>query len=274
MSNLEQAMSRLAGNAAPIDKPSVVTATTDNAANVTTTTKPTPYTTGLAVNEALEKLGEKLGEFKEYSNQLTIPEITGTRVVKLLYQVNKATGKKLRENSYVRIPVKHLSEEHIVSRVAELAPFVLTWLQELEDKEIKLGHSRGLLSLHTEGLSLDKIIEKLEESNAGARLNKEKIAAWFNAEMQEMLVVLIADKMGISDTPSVEQLAKLEQIVAAYREKYESLAGGKTNLGKEDCLAMIDVIKKCEADGTMLGSRFIVKLQIMSEKDKEILFSL
>ena len=44
-------------------------------------------------------LGEELGKFKAYDNQLTIADIEGTRIVKCLYQVNTKTGVKAGDNS-------------------------------------------------------------------------------------------------------------------------------------------------------------------------------
>lgn len=239
---------------------------------------PTPYTNSIGVAEELAKLGEKLGEFKAYDSQLPIAEITGTRIVKCLYQVSPKTGKKLRENSYVRVPTKHLTEEHVISSIAILSPFILTWLQELEDKEIKLGHSKGLLSLHTDSLSMDKLIERLEESNISARLTKEKIGQWFDAFMLTDLTELVADKMGISASDadiSDADIVKLEKVLLAYRGKFESLAGGKTFINEDDCLAMIGVIGKCgNAASSMLGIRFNSKLEGMMKKDEELLLSL
>ena len=227
---------------------------------------PAPYTASLGMNEELERLGETLGQFKEYNSQLPLADITGTRIVKCLYKENPKTGKKIAENSYVRIPVKHLSEEHIVTRIAELAPHVLAWLQEQEDRDIKLGHSKGLLQVHTSLMSMDLIIEKLEEANLSTRLTKEKIGEWFDTAMSPTLQVLIADKMNLPDTAGVAELEKLDRIVAAYKGKYESLAGGKTLISKDECISMIDVIVKCGADTSLLGAKFIARLEAMSTK--------
>ena len=104
---------------------------------------PTPLTNGLGVQDELAKLGEILGQFKAYDSQLPIAEIAGTRIVKCLYQVNSKTGKKMQENSYVRIPCKHLTEELIVSSIASLSPYILSYLQELEAGMIKEEHKNN-----------------------------------------------------------------------------------------------------------------------------------
>jgi hypothetical protein len=225
----------------------------------------------------LEKLGEKLGEYKPYDSQLPIAEIEGTRIVKCLYQVSKTganAGKKVAENSFVRIPTKHISEEMIVARIAELTPYVLSYLQSIEDSIIKEEHKSGLLNLYVDGLSIDKIIEALEASEAGARLTKDKVNEWFTLEVRDNLVLLFSDKMGLGDNPSEQELDKLGNIIAAYRKKFESLAGGKSAIKEEDCIAMIAVIKSCEADKSIIGSRFIAKLDKLAKKEEELLFTL
>jgi hypothetical protein len=222
----------------------------------------------------LEKLGETMGDYKPYDSQLPIVDIEGTRIVKCLYQVAKATGKKVAENSYVRIPVKHMTEEVIVERIAELSPYVLGWLQELEDGMIKDDHKAGILSVYTEGLSLDKIVEKLEAAEAGARLNKEKIEEWFVDALADSLTVKFAEKMRLHDDSSLEELEKLELVILAYRKKFASLASPKVMLKEEDCLAMIAVIKQCEAEGSLIGKRFVGKLEKMQKREEEVLMSL
>ena len=220
-------------------------------------------------------LGESLGEFKAYDNQLTIAEITGTRVVKCLYQVNTKTGVKAGDNSYVRIPTSHLTEELIANRIAELTPYVLTYLQGIEDANIKADHKAGIVSVYTENLSLDKIIESLESSEAGSRLNKEKIEAWFNADCADKLAALFMEKLGIDVNCTDEvKLVKLEAVMNAYKDKFTSLAGGKTYIKEEDCQAMISVITSCDADKSLIGSRFVSRLTKMMTKVDDTLLSL
>jgi hypothetical protein len=231
----------------------------------------------VALTAELSKLGEVLGAPKPYDSQLPIAEIAGTRIVKCLYQVSKTganAGKKKQENTYYRLPVKHLTEELIVSRIAELSPYVLGYLQEIEDKEIKAYHAQGGIAVRCESLSIDKIIEALEASEAGARLNKEKIEAWFVAELQDSLAVAFAERLGISESSSEAELEKLEMVLNAYKAKFASLAGGKTYIKEADCIAMIAVIVKADAESSLLGKRFIARLEGMKKKEDDLLLSL
>lgn len=233
-------------------------------------------TEGSVMREQLAAKGEKLGEFRAYDPQLTIPEIAGTRICKLLYQVSPKTGKKAAENSYVRLPTKHIEDAAIKEQLAALLPHITDWLAGLEDAQIREIHKKGQLNVFTEGLSIQKLIDVLESAGNGERLNKAKIGAWFEEYMQEGMENLVAAKMGITPegidagTFGEQHLARLAAVVGAYRTKFESLAGGKTALPDADCRAMIDVIGKVEgaADST-LGGRFIDRLQKMMEKEKE-----
>jgi len=222
----------------------------------------------------LKDLGEVLGAPKAYDSQLPIADIAGTRIVKCLYQAAKATGKKKAENTYYRVPTKHLTEELVVSRIAELSPYVLSYLQEQEDKEIKAYHAKGGQQVYTESLSIDKIIEALEASEAGARLNKEKIEAWFTECLQDSLAVAFAARLGITENSSEQELVKLELVLNAYKAKFASLAGGKTYIKEADCIAMISVVVKAEAEQSLLGKRFIARLESMKKKEDDLLLSL
>ncbi len=219
-------------------------------------------------------LGEICGIPKAYDSQLPIAEIAGTRIVKCLYQINKASGKKKQENTYYRLPTAHLTEEIVVERIAELSPYVLSYLQEQEDKEIRDYHSKGGKTVYVDSLGLDKIIEALEASEAGARLNKEKIEAWFIAELQDSLAVAFATRLGITEDSGEAELLKLEQVLNAYKAKFASLAGGKTYIKEADCVAMIAVITKAGAEASLLGKRFIGRLEGMKKKEDDLLLSL
>lgn len=238
-----------------------------------------PFSNGEKLRAELARLGEVLGAFKPYDSQLPVADIAGSRVVTCLYKGvrDSKTGEVIPskwENAYVRIPTAHISEAKITANLAELMPHFVSYLQGIEDAMIKDSHKAGLSSIYVEGLNLAKLIEKLEETNTGSRLNKEKIEAWFDAELQDLLATKFAAKMDLDENSSEAELAKLEMILAAYKAKFSSLAGGKASLKEADCLAMIAAIKTCELEEDSLGSRFIVRLETMMKKEDEVLFSL
>jgi len=245
---------------------------TSEAANVSKQGQTEETTEKLAM---LAKLGERMGEFKAYDSQLPLTEIKGTRLVKCLYLTNPKTGLKAQENAYIRIPTKHLTEEEILRSITSLTPHVLTWLQGLEDIVIKEAHKKVILNFYTESMSLDAIIERLEETNESSRLNKDKIEAWFTENVEEILASKFLTKMGVNeDNVSESQLAKLDNVLQAYKAKFATLASPKAFIKEEDCNAMIKVINECELSDSLIGSRFINRLTKMQEKEEELLLEL
>jgi len=130
------------------------------------------------------------GQYHDWHNQLVIPAIAGTRIVTCLYQVNKTTGKKLKESSYVRIPTAHLTDQTVKDNMSELLPFVTAYLQEVEDKIIKDEHKVGLTCVYSSSLSIAKIIDRLEADSTSGRLSKEVIQTWFADEILEKLAMI------------------------------------------------------------------------------------
>lgn len=230
---------------------------------------------GLESQTTLESLGEVLGEWKAYDSALPIAEIDGTRIVKCLYKAD-SEGKRTHDNVFVRVPTGHITEEVVAEQIAELAPYLVGYLQEWEDKGIKKAHRSNESKIYTEYLSLQKVVDMLEESEQGARLNKDKIEKWFTDSIANSLLRLFAGKMGITDLDQVtpEQVVKIELVINAYLKKFCSLASGKTFLKAPDRVAMVGVIEKCEAQNTLIGKRFISRLESMEERQEDMLLAL
>jgi len=254
----------------PMNAPSATPSANTNEANTIKEAlagvKATPLTNGSGVVEACVKAGEKLGEFRAYSSQLPIADISGTRIIKCLYQVNPKTKERSHDNVYVRVQTKHLTETSILSNIDKLLPHFLTYLQTIEDNEIKALHKKGALKVYDEYLSVDKIITALEVTSNIGRLNKESIEAWFKEYVEAGLTALVNTKLGVDDESSVELIEKAILVIEAYKARFASLASPK-KLNEADCEALINVIAKAGGAGeTSLGMRLIKKLETKEEK--------
>lgn len=240
-----------------------------------------PANTGIlqsaSMSETLTALGETLGQWKQYDSQLPIADIKGTRIAKALYKMNTKTNTIAGINSYARIPTKHLTIETVIEQADKLAPYVLDYLQGIENLMLKEQHKNGQLNIFTDGLSINRLINKLDESSENSRLSKVDIEAWFDASISEPLTMLFADKMGIDELSDESLLIKLEKKINAYKAKFASLAAPKPFIKEPDCIALISVIEKCELDEntrSLLGSRFITKLTDMHKDNDDILEAL
>lgn len=212
-------------------------------------------------------------KFQAYDSQMAIPEVEGTRIVKCLYKTMEGK-EKTRESAFLRVPCDHLNIDLISSRFAEIAPYVLEFLQSKEDELIKEEHKKGADSFYIKKLSFDLLLAHLENSETGGRLNKEMIVQWFSENMETFLIEGFATKMGI-DIETCEdsvKLGKIAVIINAYKEKFISLSSGRTLLKAEDKAALIAIlIKNEQAAKTVIGSRLLNKLEKMEDKTADLL---
>jgi hypothetical protein len=226
------------------------------------------------MSETLAALGETLGQWKPYDSQLPMAEIKGTRITKALYKLNTKTNTIAGTNSYARIPTKHLTLSSVIDNADKLAPYVLDYLQGIETLMLKEQHKNGQLNVFTDGLSINRLINKLDEGSENSRLSKVDIETWFDASISSALEVLFADKMGIDEDSGESVFLILEKKISAYKAKFASLAAPKPFIKEADCIAMISVMEKCEPDEntrSLLGSRFITKLGTMhNEKEEQL----
>jgi len=216
------------------------------------------------------------GEFKLLTEKTVSKEIEGTRVVEVSYQTSSKTGKKLRENAYVRIPSDHLTNETVQKNMDELLPFVVSYLQSVEDKWIKAEHKNGRDNIYPASLGMPKILQLLEEADEGGRFNKEQLEAWFTATLESTLILNLQIKLGIDDLESAEaeDLGKLQNIVNGYKAVFSSLAAPKASVLKEDAQRMLKLIGlefADPADQDSLTRKIVVKInKAIAESSKLI----
>lgn len=204
-----------------------------------------------------------INTFRPYEPTLEYPAIKGFRMVKCLYKKPK-TGEAAGENSYIRIE-DNISEQAVADFLPKLSPYFVTFLQEQQNALVKEMHKAGKTKVSVDSYSLDSLVSYLEEQGKGNRLNKEKIEAWFNESVYDSLVVAFSEKLGLDENlnPSEEELEKLEQIIGVYKNKFASLAGGKTHYRKEEAELLQKALEVSGADETILGSRFNDRLEKM-----------
>ena len=214
--------------------------------------------------------------FEGYNSAVPPAEPKDMRIVKCLYQVSPKTGKPAGENSYLAIP-DYINEQVIEDNIKELAPYLIGFLQGIEDKSIKEQHKNGVKRISASSFTLEKIIASLEASGAGSRLNKETINTWFDDTLANSLAKLFADKSGVAvETASAEELAKLQGITNTYKAKFGALAAPKPSMQKADITALMTVLDVTGAGEPLTGlsSRLYSKLDRMNQTEEELLVSL
>lgn len=217
--------------------------------------------------------------FKAYDAQLPIVNESGLRVVKCLYKetVDKKSKEKKKAgvNAYIKIPVQHISVEAVEKELKTLTPIFVQYLQSEEDKIVKEAHRTGSIGFGDSFFSLSKVIEFIESETTGNRLTTESVHAWFEEEVEELLIIAIADRLGIDSLkPTDAELTKLQLMADAYKAKFGSLASGKTHYRKEECELLQKALEVTGAKSGLIGGKFYNRLESMKSPVENDLLSL
>ena len=195
--------------------------------------------------------------------------LAGMRLSKCQYKKDKETGVLPHVNSVVIIP-EVLEADINSDQWTTLMPHVLAMLEATQDKLIKECHMSGVASVPFDTISITGILDKLESEGEG-RLNKEKIFSWFDADVRELLVVAFGDKLGITDEPTEAEQAQLDKTVGIYRDRFGALAGANSSFIPSECDKLINALVVTENDKSVLGSRFITRLDAMKNKEDNLM---
>lgn len=190
--------------------------------------------------------------------------LAGQRLSKHTYKTDKETGVK-RDSMAVSLPI--VTQAMVLEAAEKLAPIVADYLMSVQDKIVKsmLDSTESVEVVSDTEISIDACISYLEESNESGRLTKEGIGAWFDASVADVLMLTLAEKLGVGEVPSDAEIKRIEAMVAAFKEKTMGLAGGKTRYDTKTA----ESVKKCmllvEGEETGLAEKFVKKLDRMIE---------
>lgn len=167
----------------------------------------------------------------------------GQRLVTACYRTDSKTGVS-RTNRACSIP--KIAVTDIESRITVLMPVLVEHLESVQDKIFKglldaNGVNGTVVDIADNDINLDAVIAYLADSNAGERLTKESIGVWFTENVEEKLMVTLATKLGVSDSPTDQESKQIELITNEYKAKLAMLAGGKTSYNEKLAVSL----KKC-----------------------------
>lgn len=196
----------------------------------------------------------------------TSKAFTGQRLAKVTYKTITDKDNPLfnvkRESKCVSIPVLKAGE--IESNLVILTPHLIEYLHSVQDKMIREKIDLGSSVISNEDISIASMVEWLDANNESGRLTKETVAKWFDENVGEMLAVVLAEKLGVSATPSDAESKQIMAVVGTFKDKVSSLAGGKTSYEPKMCDSLIKCLELAPA-GDALASRFMVRLNKMKE---------
>lgn len=181
----------------------------------------------------------------------------------------KTTAKQKAKFPSVCASVPMIQDQEIVDRINDLVPYVRTMLEETQDKVFRSLYESSdgsLTSIADSEISVNACIAWLEMESTGGRLTKEAVEKWFDSELQDNLVVLIAEKLKFDD-PNEEQMVTINKHIKGYREVISSLSGGKTFLQPNQIKGVRTALALCDDDSEMV-KKLTSRLDSMEKQPK------
>lgn len=195
---------------------------------------------------------------------------SGQRLSKVTYKTVTNKDDPLfgikRESKCVSLPIFATAE--IISQATALAPYVIEYLQGVQDKIVRERIDAGAGSIGMDEISIAGCIEYLDSNSESGRLTKETVAAWFNDTIAEPLAVILADRLGVSSEPTDAESNKILAVVDAFKGKVAALAGGKTAYEPKVCKSILSALELAPA-GDVLATRFSARLNKMIEESSK-----
>lgn len=184
----------------------------------------------------------------------------GNRWLKL---IKKGENSKLAASVAVEVPeVTSLPD---VSQHPAIASFLLAAYHQLENEAAKQVAIAGGLTLQYSSLSLanlEAVAVALNESSGIGQLSEERIKSWFDADAREMVLVALADKLGVSETATDADIKRLEQVANQVRDNLAKLASRKPVQFDERVKKALNMALDVSDTGDNMTTRLRDKLNI------------
>jgi hypothetical protein len=199
-------------------------------------------------------------QFKQYDPKAVPENGAGLRFSKCQYREDKKAGTAAKDSACIEIP--EMTEVEVTDNITVLMPHILGLLEDTQDAIVKEHHKGSYSEVLASSIDIAAVIDRLDATGEG-RLNKEKVFQWFDTDVKDMLMLAFAEKLGISDTPTTEELVRLATTLEVYKVKYGALAGANSHFMPEECDKLIKAITVASAESSVIGTRFIRRLEKM-----------
>lgn len=198
-----------------------------------------------------------------YTSGVTKP-FTGQRLATVTYKVDKKSNVK-PASVCASIPV--LDEQEVMHNCDKFKDHIIALVERTQDKIIRSIHEAGKTQVQDSEISLDSVINFLNEESTGGRLNKAIVQEWFDSTVADPLAVALANKLGVSEQPTQEQSNKIEQLLLQFRDKFGALTAGATKYDPNTCEQLQKALSLVPEDE--LAIKFNNKLDVMKKKVPE-----
>ncbi len=202
----------------------------------------------------------------EYISGVTKP-LSGQRLSTHSWKTVKSDNGTEYKRPSVCVSLPRVEAKEVVENVGLLSGVIVSYLEEVQNKMVreKLNETAHGEYVHVteDSVSIAAMVEYLESSNESGRITKEAVVEWFDASIEEALMLQLSEKLGCSDIPTDAESAKIEAIVSEFRTKISGLAGGKTSYPIQIAKQLKKAVELVESNDDVLKDRFLVRLDKM-----------
>lgn len=197
--------------------------------------------------------------------------LEGQRLVRLIAK-GKNKADHLQESLCVSVPT--LTGEQVAEHIDQLLPYVVSYVQDIQDKIIREYRvTTGSSDIHEDLFDVPHVIEWLAE-NGTVRLTKEYMQEWFMEDYGDVARQWITNRLVSIGTPNPAP-EKVEQHTCILRDVISGwYSGGKYNPSIPQLKMMIAFAGDVEQDSimSMVAKNSSAKLEkLLSETEENAL---
>lgn len=207
--------------------------------------------------------------------------LSGQRLAKVGYKSTKKNPARFKSVA-VSVPFilsASINEDHQKA----LQPYLIQILENAQDGIIRsLYESKDgtLTQVQDSEISIDACIGYLRAESEGNRLTAELIGQWFDSELSDSLMVVLAQKLSFIPADAdgeVElteaQTAVVDKHLKIHKELFGSLAGGATILAEKQIKGLKNALQYAD-ERNSIAERLMKRLESMEKKTTEEFFGI
>lgn len=173
---------------------------------------------------AAADLGSSLGYHAKALDAISKVEVpAGYRLARVIRKAS-AKGSSGLASQGAHVPSAVDTAEWLANDV--IVEAVTGQIQKWQDACVRAVTDSGRNIVTADDIGVDAVVAWLSANDdTVGRLSADKIDIWFSADVEPVLVVALAEKLGLGETPTAEEVARVDKAVAGYSRMFRSLAG-------------------------------------------------
>lgn len=197
--------------------------------------------------------------------------LTSQRLVRLIAKSARGTDKPSNPNlpHSLAVSIPYVTMDEVVAAIDKLIPHVIGLVQDTQDKIIREYRiESGADSVNQSLLSVESVIQYLDQSATGERVSKEYLTEWFDTEYKDVAIAWIHSIAGgqLDETVAENKVGVMRDMIAGwaspkYSPNIPSLKAQKRFI--EHCVS----VDSCDVRLSAIGDKVA---SMLDKKEREL----